>query len=146
MANHILVTGFCIKWIYHLMPFFMLFTKIIIASTLNSDLSTFLALTYNWLTNKANIPLDAFFMFFMDTTITSTTNSNLSTFKALQYEKLWLKYDFLLVFYEIILFSQHHLFHYFWKNNASLYFLCAKIIYNKVSLGYVKKCLNLNLR
>ena len=34
------ITGFCIKWIYHLMPFFMLFTNIIIASTGNSDLST----------------------------------------------------------------------------------------------------------
>ena len=69
IANHI--TGFRMKIIYHSMPFFMLFTNIIIASTANSDLSTFLALnngefsknydsSYNWLTNKANIPLDAF--------------------------------------------------------------------------------------
>jgi len=35
------ITGFHIKWIYHSMPFFMLFTNIIIASTRNSDLSTF---------------------------------------------------------------------------------------------------------
>ena len=41
-------TGSHIKWIFHLMPFLMLFTNIIIASTANSDLSTFdlLKMTY----------------------------------------------------------------------------------------------------
>ena len=35
------ITSFHIKWIYHLMPFLMLFTNIIIASTANPDWSTF---------------------------------------------------------------------------------------------------------
>jgi len=54
------------------MPFFMFFMNIIIGSILNWDLSTFWAFkndkfsktydsSYNRLTNKANIPLDAFF-------------------------------------------------------------------------------------
>jgi len=35
------ITGFHIKWIYHLMPVLMLFTYIIIAFTANSDLNIF---------------------------------------------------------------------------------------------------------
>ena len=47
------ITGFHIKLIYHLMPVFILFTNIIIASITNSDLSTFspldlLKMTYKW--------------------------------------------------------------------------------------------------
>jgi len=38
------ITDLSIKWTYDLMPFFIFFTNIIIASTANSNLSTFWAL------------------------------------------------------------------------------------------------------
>ena len=82
----------------------MFFMNIIIASTTNSNLSIFWALkndefsknydsSYNWLTNKVNIPLDALFMFFMNIIIASTTDSNLSIFWALKNDEFSKNYD-----------------------------------------------------
>ena len=81
-----------IKQTYHLMPFFMFFTNIIIASTTNSNLSNFCALKSDEFSKKnmtvhiTDLPIKQtyhwmpFFMFSINIIIASTTNSYLSTF------------------------------------------------------------------
>ena len=99
-------------WTYHLMPFFMLFMNIIIASTLSLDLSTFLAFKNDRIYKKImtvhitdlpikwNIPLDFFFhVLYKYNNCSNATNSNLGTFWALQNDEFsiraWLITHFL---------------------------------------------------
>ena len=132
------ITGFPVTWIYHLMPFLMLFTNMIIASTLNWDLSAFAALkndqfsinydsSYNWLTNKANIPLNAFFY------VLYKYNNCFYyrfKFKLLKITNFYLKYKISIVFNKIILCFLCAIF-----DKIMLCFLNTKIIYGKVMLG-----------